>query len=758
MFISGHEGTGLRLSALKPKSLLSPENDDVYLVSPNGTFFAGFYSVGYNAYVFGIWYAQLPHKTIVWMANRDNPVNGWESTLKLNKNGNLVLTDANRTVVWQTKTTKSDHVAELVLLETGNFVLRNKTENIVWASFDQPTDTLLPQQSLQDHELWSSITNSSYATGYYRLFFDSDNILSLSFNGFSTSTYWPDPDLVAYTSGRSHYNSQKFAFLIARGGFKSSDGYSFNTTDFGETPLRRLTLDTDGNLRAYSWDNTSLAWVVVWEAFTQLCKIHGLCGPNAICIYTPQPRCACPPSFRMANRSNWFQGCEPLFPLHNCSQQFSLIPLQHTDYYGNDLDTYRAYATFEQCQAICMNDCRCKGFAYRLDGMGKCFPKANLYNGFQSPAVANTLYIKVSAAFPYNSSHETLLTPLNLTCPPAKANPDKPLKPAKPDRDGPWKIAEGVLIPIAILEIASLSLGWWYLSKRYGNSVYLKKYGFPSLSGGPERFSFAKLQAATNNFTEIVGKGGFGTVYKGTLADGRAVAVKKLEGVSQGEAQFRAEVTIVGKIHHINLVRMSGFCAEGDNRMNVYEHIANGSLDKYLFSDHLKVLNWRERYGIAVGTAKGIAYLHEECLDWILHCDIKPQNILLDDHFLPKVSDFGLAKLVDRERTLCFSTIRGTRGYLAPEWVGNLPITAKADVYSFGIVLLEIVSGQNSTTFTYMATGGRQGHYFPQWAAEQMAAGKMREMVDPKLGNSMDLIAWEQVERVRPVVHSDREE
>eukprot|EP01018_Ginkgo_biloba_P012989 Gb_37082 [translate_table: standard] len=515
------------------------------------------------------------------------------------------------------RTTKSDHVAQLVLLKTGNLVLRNKTEYIVWGSFDHRTDTLLPKH---------------------------DNILSLSFNGFSTSTYWPHPDLVGYTSGRSHYNSQKFAVLNALG-----DGYSSSTTDFGETPLRRLTLDTDGNLRAYSWDNTSLAWVVVWEAFTQLCKIHGLCGPNAICIYTPQPRCACPPSFRMANRSNWFQGCEPLFPLHNCSQQFSLIPLQHTDYYGNDLDTYRAYATFEQCQAICMNDCRCKGFAYRLDGMGKCFPKANLYNGFQSPAVANTLYIKVSTAFPYNSSHETLLTPLNLTCPPAKANPAKPLKPAKPNREGLWKIAEGVLAPIAIVEIACLSLGWWYLSKRHG---------------------------------------GFGTVYKGALADGRAVAVKKLEGVSQGEAQFRAEVTIVGKIHHINLVRMSGFCAEGNNRMVVYEYIANGSLDKYLFSDHLKVLNWRERYGIAVGTAKGIEYLHEECLDWILHCDIKPQNILLDDHFLPKVSVFGLANLVVRERTLCFPTIRGTRGYLAPEWVEIFPLQPKQTFIALSLYCL----------------------------------------------------------------------
>jgi len=205
-------------------------------------------------------------------------------------------------------------------------------------------------------------------------------------------------------------------------------------------------------------------------------------------------------------------------------------------------------------------------------------------------------------------------------------------------------------------------------------SSYLEIEG---LTTGPERFSFAELETATNNFSEMIGKGGFKTVYKGTLSSNREVAVKKLEGVDKGEVQFRAEVTIVGRIHHMNLVRMMGFCAEGEHRMLVYEYIPKGSLDSYLFSEGKNVLQWNQRYSIAVGMTRGIAYMHEECLDWVFHCDIKPQNILLDDNFVPKVSDFGLDKLVDREHTLCFSTIKGMRGYLVPKWVRNLPITAK---------------------------------------------------------------------------------
>ncbi|KAH9327305.1 hypothetical protein KI387_007483, partial [Taxus chinensis] len=255
---------------------------------------------------------------------------------------------------------------------------------------------------------------------------------------------------------------------------------------------------------------------------------------------------------------------------------------------------------------------------------------------------------------------------------------------------------------------------------------------------GFKKYSYAQLKKATDNFKIKLGEGGFGSVYKGVLSDDKIVAVKRLEGVSQSEDQFWAEVSMIGRVHHMNLVTMYGFCAEGHHRLLVYEYVENGSLDSYLFAESHEILGWKERFGIAVGTAKGLAYLHEECLEWILHCDVKPQNILLDHKLSPKVSDFGLAKLVDRDQAFSFSTIRGTRGYLAPEWVLNLPVTAKADVYSFGVVLLEIVSGRNASN---------QSGNLVQWVSVKMKEGRVaEEVVDPKLdAGSVDA---EEMERV----------
>lgn len=471
------QGFGItKLVSLGRKQALSPEQipwgQGSYLVSqPSEIFIAGFYPVGFNAYAFAIWYA-CSNTTIVWMANRDNPVNGWESSLTFRKDGNLVLTDANKTLVWESKTGKSDRVAELVLRDTGNLVLLNKNGNTVWESFQHPTDTLLPRQSVERNtELRSRFSHSSYTTGYYRLFFDSDNVLSLSFDGTGNLVvYWPDPDLIAYSSGRSHYGSTRTATMDERGNFQSSDGYTFNTTDYGETPLRRLTLDPDGNLRAYSWDSYSSEWNIVWEAFTQLCKIQGLCGNNGICIETPKPHCGCLSGFRMVNSSNWLEGCEPIHslkPQEYCSSdKIKLLSLEHADFYGNDLDTYNAYRTLEQCREICMTDCRCKAFAYRLDGMGKCFPKGSLFNGIQSPTSPGTVYIKVSSAFPYNSSKDAVLHSFSLTCPPPDLTGIQRHRPAKPNRHRLWNIPVGILISIAVLEVACFGMGWWYLFKR----------------------------------------------------------------------------------------------------------------------------------------------------------------------------------------------------------------------------------------------------------------------------------------------------
>ncbi|KAM0824034.1 hypothetical protein ACQ4PT_070475 [Festuca glaucescens] len=210
------------------------------------------------------------------------------------------------------------------------------------------------------------------------------------------------------------------------------------------------------------------------------------------------------------------------------------------------------------------------------------------------------------------------------------------------------------------------------------------------------RYTYTELQNATRKFKDQIGRGASGFVYKGVLKDKRAVAVKRLADINQGEEEFQHELSVIGRIYHMNLVRVWGFCTDGPHRILVLEYVENGSLDKTLFSSkgsHI-LLEWNKRFKIALGVAKGLSYLHHECLEWVIHCDLKPENILLDEKLEPKITDFGLAKLLNRGGSnKSVSRIHGTRGYLAPEWVSSAPITAKVDVYSFGVVLLELLKG-----------------------------------------------------------------
>ena len=182
------------------------------------------------------------------------------------------------------------------------------------------------------------------------------------------------------------------------------------------------------------------------------------------------------------------------------------------------------------------------------------------------------------------------------------------------------------------------------------------------------------------------------------MSSQKEVAVKRLEKVlEEGEREFQNEMGAIGRTHHKNLVRLIGYCHEGPKRLLVYEYMINGSLADVIFQPRSNTsLDWEERLRIACGIASGILYLHEDCEKQIIHCDIKPQNILMDQFHRAKISDFGLAKLLKPDQTRTFTGIRGTRGYVAPEWHRKLPITAKADVYSFGIVLLEIICCRRS--------------------------------------------------------------
>ncbi|KAF8036719.1 hypothetical protein BT93_C2435 [Corymbia citriodora subsp. variegata] len=209
---------------------------------------------------------------------------------------------------------------------------------------------------------------------------------------------------------------------------------------------------------------------------------------------------------------------------------------------------------------------------------------------------------------------------------------------------------------------------------------------------GMRTFTYRELQEATDGFKEELGRGAFGTVYKGVLGseETNSVAVKVL-ATRTGESQkeFEREVSAIGQTNHKNLVQLLGYCNEGQHRLLVYEFMSNGTLANFLFGASRP--SWYRRIEIACDVARGLSYLHDDCTRRIIHCDIKPQNILLDGSLTAKISDFGLAKLLMANQTRTTTGVKGTRGYLAPEWFRNLPISSKIDVYSFGILLVELI-------------------------------------------------------------------
>ncbi|XP_026431699.1 rust resistance kinase Lr10-like isoform X2 [Papaver somniferum] len=251
----------------------------------------------------------------------------------------------------------------------------------------------------------------------------------------------------------------------------------------------------------------------------------------------------------------------------------------------------------------------------------------------------------------------------------------------------------------------------------------------------PIRYSYNDVKKMTNNFKEKLGQGGFGYVYKGALRDNRAVAIKILTSTKGDGQDFINEVATMGKIHHVNVVQLIGFVAERRKQALVYEFMPNGSLEKYIFPREegkiTNLLDWEKTYGIALGIARGIEYLHRGCSMRILHFDIKPHNILLDQNYNPKVSDFGLARSYSMDASIISVThgARGTLGYMAPElFYRNIGgISYKSDVYSFGMLLMEIAGRRKN--LNALAENASQ-IYFPSWVYKQLKQGEDIQMED----------------------------
>ncbi|KAF3432151.1 hypothetical protein FNV43_RR26890 [Rhamnella rubrinervis] len=277
-------------------------------------------------------------------------------------------------------------------------------------------------------------------------------------------------------------------------------------------------------------------------------------------------------------------------------------------------------------------------------------------------------------------------------------------------------------------------------------------------------FAFETLVAATKDFnpSNKLGEGGFGPVFKGKLSDGREIAVKKLsQSSNQGRKEFMNEAKLLARVQHRNVVNLFGYCVHGEEKLLVYEYVANESLDKLLFrSQRREELDWKRRYDIICGVARGLLYLHEDSHNCIIHRDIKASNVLLDDKWVPKIADFGMARLFPEDQTHVNTRVAGTNGYMAPEYVMHGHLSVKADVFSFGVLVLELISGQRNSTFNLSL----DAQNLLDWSYKLYKKGRSLEIMDPTLASSavieqvamciqMGLLCTQGDPHLRPTMH-----
>lgn len=698
------------------------DNDGVFLYSLSSSFAVALHAFTGKLAVY-LTVIHISSHQIVWTANRDTPASPSDK-LNFLPSGNVVLMHGNGSnVFWSTKTRGA---TKMQIQDTGNLVLLDALNNTIWQSFDYPTDTLLTGQVLRMQagmKLVSGKSEIDASSGPYSLSLESGDLhLVFSSNSNMALPYWSmsmDARLVNSATGAPSYavlNNTGLSLLTNNSRIISLLSWSSNAT------LCRATLETDGNLHIYVF--SSNVWTLQFVALKSNCELPMYCGPLGLC--NNEHCSSCPGTLQPVNKNMITQGCQgtPKFP---CSKGSSMpSSTTHFEKVADGLEYFANQYVFpvwttglHACQALCANDCNCSSLFFHNE-TGFCY-----------------LYPELGTVQSTNNSNHALYV---RTLAPAEA----------PGVDAEDQSQHTQELPLfAVLAIAGSSLFiifamiaifiYWHLKVRrhvnYSGGDGADEDDFLDSIPGPRRFSFKELQVATNDFATKLGTGGFGSVYEGVLPDQTKVAVKKLESVGQGKKEFQAEVGIIGSIHHFHLVQLRGFCAEGAHKLLVYEYMSNGSLHKCLFAEeeNNQVLDWNTRYKIALGTARGLAYLHSDCIKTILHCDIKPENILLDENFNAKVSDFGLAKLLNKEQSQVFTTMRGTRGYLAPEWLLNVAISDKSDVYSFGMVLLEIISGRKN----YEPSEISEKCYLPAFAFAQAEQGHLEQLVDGRLRGSV---------------------
>ncbi|CAL5406523.1 unnamed protein product [Camellia sinensis] len=658
---------------------------------------------------------------LVWSANRDRPVR-INATLQFTEYGDLILEDSDGTFVWSTNTSRKS-VFGLKLTESGNLVLFDRHDATVWQSFDHPTDSLLIGQTLvPGQKLTSSTSASNWSRGLY----------SLTVQDYSLLAYVEsNPPLPYFESYLFFINYVKFENGIFNG--QLIPAASTSSPQF-------MRLEPDGHLKVYQLGDSN--WTVVADllksqirdgecGYPMSCGNYGICSSNGQCGCLEEATGSS--TFGQINYKQPNLGCSPVTPI-SCdhSQYHTLLELKNTSYFNFNSKYKFSYENIyyldektelEGCKMSCLKNCSCKAafFAYHVgyDSKKGCLLLSEVFSLINNDgAVDNiTVFLKV-----HKSTN----------------SPQKKSTRVKIILGSSLGAFFGVFFMVALC---------FFLFTKKQESEEFDEFFVDQVLGMSTRFSYEELKAMTSNFNKKLGEGGFGSVFQGTLIDGTNVAVKRLNGFSQVKKSFLAEVETIGNIHHVNLVRLIGFCVEKSYRLLVYEYMSNGSLDAWIFQRQQELtLGWQSRRKIIMDMAKGLTYLHDECRQKIFHLDIKPQNILLDEDFNAKISDFGLSKLIDKDQSQVVTMIRGTPGYLAPEWLSSI-ITEKVDVYSFGVVVLEMLCGRKNLDRSQPEEDMHLLDLFKRKAEEE----RFLDIVD-KYNDDMQTHKAEVVEMMRVVV------
>ncbi|PIA31873.1 hypothetical protein AQUCO_04700015v1 [Aquilegia coerulea] len=620
--------------------------------------------------------------TVLWSANRDNAVKE-NATVEFDSHGDLILKEADGTFIWSTNTSGKSIVG-MRIVETGNLLLHDANNKTVWSSFDHPmADTWLPGQILvHGQRITARVSPNNLTSGVF--------YLSVQHNGFYACIKADPPQVYntifhdGYRSlGASSTSGSQFNLNYGMTGSLSSVNYSTGK----DKEFQYMRLDSDGHLRVYQWyDASETLFTDVLTGKLGDCGYPTVCGEYGICS---NGQCSCPISadgdpryFRQINQIRPNLGCREETQLSCNSSALHYLELEYVSYFNNA--NVMVNTDVENCKQACMKNCSCKAVEFRYYGNasnGNCSLPSHIFSLMANKedilGYKSTTFLKVQNPFP-------ALDP-------------------KPSTRLIVGSLFGTLFVVFLIGLCVVVFRKIKHIEAEENDPYDEENVLlEQTSEMPKRFSYEDLKSATRNFQKRIGGGGFGSVYDGIL-DNVTIAVKRLDdlGHGQGRKEFLAEVQTIGSIHHVNLVKLVGFCTENSHKLLAYEYMCNGSLDKWIFHrDQESTLDWRTRRKVILDVAKGLSYLHEDCRKKIIHLDIKPQNILLDSEFNAKVSDFGLARFIDRDECQVLTMMTGTRGYLAPEWLLNRRISEKVDVYSFGVVVLETMCGRRNLDYS----------------------------------------------------------